>query len=256
MLCSERRRAPLGTAGGVESRLSWYVERLALTLGHADRTEPFRAYCTGLILPGERKCVEPIAARVEPGRAGAAHQSLHHFVAKAAWNDAAVLAGVRELVLPTLLERGPIRAWIIDDTGMPKKGRHSLGVTRQYCGQIGKQDNCQAAVSLSLTTDHASLPVNAIAGIGHTTGTIRQVATFIASAIEEQGAATAEISRNVQEAASGTQLVSANIITVSQAANQTGAAAAQVLGASSDLAQQSVRLKSQVEQFLSGIRAA
>jgi len=107
--------------------------------------------------------------------------------------------------------------------------------------------------SMQGATDGAA---NAIAGIGHTIGNIRQVATSIASAIEEQGAATAEISRNVQEAASGTQAVSANIVTVSQAANQTGAAAAQVLGASSDLAQQSVRLKAQVEQFLSGIRAA
>ncbi|WP_376961332.1 IS701 family transposase [Azospirillum sp. A26] len=151
--------APLGTADGIESRFAAYVERLAPALGHADRAAPFRAYCTGLILPGDRKSVEPMAARVEPGRVGAAHQSLHHFVAKAAWEDAAVLAGVRDLVLPALLERGPIRVWIIDDTGMPKKGRHSVGVTRQYCGQIGKQDNCQVAVSLSLATDHASLPV-------------------------------------------------------------------------------------------------
>ncbi|MFD1627708.1 IS701 family transposase [Azospirillum griseum] len=151
--------ALLGTAGGSESRFLAYVERLAPTLDHADRAVPFRAYCTGLLLPGERKSVEPMAARVEPGRVGAAHQSLHHFVAKAAWDDAAVLAGVRDLVLPALLERGPIRAWIIDDTGMPKKGRHSAGVARQYCGQIGKQDNCQVAVSLSLATDHASLPV-------------------------------------------------------------------------------------------------
>ncbi|MBY6262122.1 IS701 family transposase [Azospirillum sp. 412522] len=151
--------APLGAADGIESRFAAYVERLAPALGHADRGAPFRAYCTGLILPGDRKSVEPMAARVEPGRVGAAHQSLHHFVAKAAWDDAAVLAGVRDLVLPALLKRGPIRAWIIDDTGMPKKGRHSVGVTRQYCGQIGKQDNCQVAVSLSLATDHASLPV-------------------------------------------------------------------------------------------------
>lgn len=150
---------PLGTAGSIESRFAAYVERLALALGHADRAGPFRAYCTGLILPGERKSVEPMAARVDPGRVGAAHQSLHHFVAKAAWDDAAVLAAVRDLVLPALLERGPIRAWIIDDTGMPKKGRHSVGVARQYCGQIGKQDNCQVAVSLSVATDHASLPV-------------------------------------------------------------------------------------------------
>jgi SRSO17 transposase len=150
---------PLGPADGIASRFAAYVEHLASALGHADRLAPFRAYCTGLILPGDRKSVEPMAARVEPGRVGAAHQSLHHFVAKAAWDDATVLTGVRDLVLPALLERGPVRAWIIDDTGMPKKGRHSVGVTRQYCGQIGKQDNCQVAVSLSLATDHASLPV-------------------------------------------------------------------------------------------------
>ncbi len=113
----------------------------------------------GLILPGERKSVEPMAARVEPGRVSAAHQSLHHFIAKAAWDDGAVLGAVRDMVVPAMLERGPMRAWIIDDTGLPKKGCHSVGVARQYCGQIGKQDNCQVAVSLSLATDHASLPV-------------------------------------------------------------------------------------------------
>ncbi|PWC81097.1 DDE endonuclease [Azospirillum sp. TSH100] len=142
-----------------ESRFTAYVERLAVALGHADRAAPFRAYCTGLMLPGERKSVEPMAARVDPGRVGAAHQSLHHFVAKAAWDDRAVLDAVRDLVLPALLEGGPLRFWIVDDTGMPKKGRHSVGVARQYCGQIGKQDNCQVAVSLSLATDHASLPI-------------------------------------------------------------------------------------------------
>lgn len=147
------------SSSAIESRFASYVEHLAPALGHADRAGPFRAYCTGLILPGERKSVEPMAARVDPDRVGAAHQSLHHFVAKAAWDDDALLAAVRDLVLPQLLERGPVRAWIIDDTGMPKKGRHSVGVTRQYCGQIGKQDNCQVAVSLSVSTDHASLPV-------------------------------------------------------------------------------------------------
>ena len=84
------------------------------------------------MLPGARKSVEPMAARVEPGRVCAAHQSLHHFVAKANWDDGAVLAAVREAVLPAMLECGPVRAWIIDDTGMPKKGRHSVGVARQY----------------------------------------------------------------------------------------------------------------------------
>ena len=70
-----------------------------------------------------------------------------------------MLAKVREMVLPAIERHGPIEAWIIDDTGFPKKGKHSVGVARQYCGQLGKQDNCQVAVSLSLANHHASLPV-------------------------------------------------------------------------------------------------
>src|SRR5690242_21036556 len=104
-----------------EERFGEYVERLGDTLGHADRRAPLRADATGLLLPGERKSVEPMAARVDPARVGAAHQSLHHFVAKAAWDDAALLTAVRGYVLPALQERGPIRAWIVDDTGLPKR---------------------------------------------------------------------------------------------------------------------------------------
>ncbi|WP_234841445.1 IS701 family transposase, partial [Sinorhizobium meliloti] len=135
------------------------LETLASALGHADRVVTLKAYCTGLLLPGDRKSVEPMAARVEPGRVQAAHQSLHHFVAKADWSDDAVLGIVRAQVLPALERQGPIRAWIVDDTGFPKKGKHSVGVARQYCGQLGKQDNCQVAVSLSVATGQASLPV-------------------------------------------------------------------------------------------------
>src|SRR5690349_7124760 len=142
-----------------EERFDDYVGRLGDTLGHADRRAPLRAYTTGLLLPGERKSVEPMAARVDPFRVGAAHQSLHHFVAKAAWDDAALLRAVRDYALPAMLERGPIRAWLVDDTGLPKKGRLSVGVARQYCGQLGKRENCQVAVTLSVATGHASLPV-------------------------------------------------------------------------------------------------
>ena len=144
---------------GWEERFGDYVERLGDVLGHADRRAPLRAYTTGLLLPGERKSVEPMAARLDPGRVGAAHQSLHHFVAKAAWDDAALLAAVRAYALPALLERGPIRAWLVDDTGLPKKGKLSVGVARQYCGQLGKRDNCQVAVTLSVATEQASLPI-------------------------------------------------------------------------------------------------
>lgn len=142
-----------------ESRFAAYVEVLGKALGHADRVAPLRNYCAGLLLPGDRKSIEPMAARVEPGRVQAAHQSLHHLIAKADWSDAAMLAAIRAEVLPAIQQHGPIQAWIIDDTGFPKKGVHSVGVARQYCGQLGKQENCQVAVSLSVANQHASLPV-------------------------------------------------------------------------------------------------
>jgi SRSO17 transposase len=147
------------SAAGSGSRFTAYVEAITSALGHADRAAPFQSYCAGRLLPGERKSVEPMAACLHPARVPAAHQSLHHFVAKADWSDEAVLAAVRARVLPVIERRGPIRALIIDDTGFPKKGKHSVGVARQYCGQLGKQDNCQAAVSLSVANDHASLPI-------------------------------------------------------------------------------------------------
>lgn len=144
---------------GGESRFAAYVEALTATLGHADRAVPFHSYFTGLVLPGPRKSIEPMAARVAPARVQATHQSLHHLVAKADWSDEAVLNLVRQQVLPSIEQHGAIRAWIIDDTAFPKKGTHSVGVARQYCGQLGKQDNCQVAVSLSVANDHASLPI-------------------------------------------------------------------------------------------------
>jgi len=145
--------------GDSEARFAAYVEGLASIIGHADRTRPLRDYCTGLMLPGERKSVEPMAARTAPARTGAQHQSLLHFVGVAAWSDEKVLAKVREMVLPAIEEDGPIEAWIIDDTSFPKQGKHSVGVQHQYCGQLGKQANCQVAVSLSIASHAASLPV-------------------------------------------------------------------------------------------------
>jgi len=132
---------------------------LAKAAGHRDREEPLKDYCRGLLLPGERKSIEPMAARLHPDRVQAARQSLHHLVAKAPWSDEAVLAAVRAQVLPVMTRRQPMVAWIVDDTAIPKKGRHSVGVARQYCGQLGKQENCQVAVTLSVATWQASLPV-------------------------------------------------------------------------------------------------
>jgi len=149
----------LRTANDSESRFSGYVEGLVSVIGHADRAGPLHDYCVGLMLPCERKSVEPMAAVTAPERTAAQHQSLLHFVGNAGWSDEKVLAKVSEMVLPEVERHGPIEAWIIDDTGFPKQGRHSVGVTRQYCGQLGKQDNCQVAVSLSVANHHASLPV-------------------------------------------------------------------------------------------------
>src|SRR5664280_3191292 len=156
-----RRETGMGRriSGDSESRFASYVEGIVEVIGHADRAGPLSDYCTGLMMPGERKSVEPMAAVTAPARTAAQHQSLLHFVGQSAWSDAKVLAKVREMVLPKIECHGPIEAWIIDDTGFPKKGKHSVGVARQYCGQLGKQDNCQVAVSLSIANHHASLPV-------------------------------------------------------------------------------------------------
>ena len=135
-----------------------YIAHLSEGLGHADRHAGLKGYCTGLMLPLARKSVEPMAAGLEPLHVSARHQALHHFVAKSDWSDAAVLERVREWVTPCLdLEDGCY--WIVDDTGFPKKGKHSVGVARQYCGQLGKQDNCQVAVSLSLASTRGSIPI-------------------------------------------------------------------------------------------------
>jgi SRSO17 transposase len=142
-----------------EARFSAYVEGLVSVIGHADRAKPLRDYCAGLLMPGARKSVEPIAAITAPERTAAQHQSLLHFVGEGGWPDQAVLAKVGQMVLPAIERHGPIEAWIIDDTGFAKNGKHSVGVARQYCRPLGKQDNCQVAVSLSLASAHASLPV-------------------------------------------------------------------------------------------------
>ena len=145
--------------GAQQQRFAAYLDSLARAAGHADRAIPLRSYCTGLLLPGERKSIEPLAARLAPHDVRRVHQSLHHFVANAPWSDEALLERVRHSVLPMMKRNGPVVAWIVDDTGFPKKGTHSVGVVRQYCGQVGKQENCRVAVSLSFATEQASLPI-------------------------------------------------------------------------------------------------
>jgi SRSO17 transposase len=143
---------------GASERFDRYMDHLSAGLGHLDRHAGLKGYCMGLMLPLSRKSVEPMAARVDPMHASARHQALHHFVAKADWSDQEMLRRVCQWVVPQMdFSRGGW--WIIDDTGFPKKGKHSVGVTRQYCGMLGKQDNCQVAVSVSLACDQGSVPV-------------------------------------------------------------------------------------------------
>ena len=135
-----------------------YTAHLCAGLGHSDRHAGLRGYCTGLMAPLARKSVEPMAAHLAPAATRSRHQSLHHFVADSAWSDEEMLRRVAQWVVPAL-DFSDGGWWIIDDTGFPKQGTHSVGVARQYCGMLGKQDNCQVAVSVSLAAQGGSLPV-------------------------------------------------------------------------------------------------
>lgn len=139
-------------------RFEAYVERLSLAVGHEDRREPLGAYLSGLLLPGERKSVEPMAAKLDPLHVRARHQSLHHFVAKAPWSEQALLRVARDYALSGFERHAPVAAWVVDDTGFPKKGSHSVGVAHQYCGVLGKSANCQVAVTVSLVNAMLSVP--------------------------------------------------------------------------------------------------
>ena len=143
---------------GNDAEFERYLEHLCEVLGRAERGTGLKDYCRGLMLPIARKSVEPLAACADPLHVASKHQSLHHFVSTSPWSDNLVMKRVREWVMPTLgLKRGGY--WIVDDTGFPKKGKDSVGVARQYCGQLGKQDNCQVAVSLSLASVQGSIPI-------------------------------------------------------------------------------------------------
>jgi SRSO17 transposase len=149
----------LATVSDGADRFMAFVEELTSVIGHADRAVPLRDYCIGLLTAEGRKSVEPMAAVTAPAHVSAQHQKLLHFVGEGKWSDERVLAKVRELVMPAIERHGPIKAWIIDDTSYPKQGTHSVGVHHQYCGQLGKQANCQVVVTLSIANHHASLPV-------------------------------------------------------------------------------------------------
>ena len=141
-----------------EQNIMEYLERLTAAVGHADRHEPLRVYLEGLLLPGERKSVEPMAARIDPRNVRSRHQSMHHFVATSRWDAGRIIGVARDYALAEFEHHGGVEAWVLDDTAFPKKGNHSVGVGRQYCGVLGKQDNCQVAVTVSLANELMSVP--------------------------------------------------------------------------------------------------
>src|SRR5215203_3640283 len=127
-----------------ESALQTWLEPFLAHLGHPARRRMCPLYVAGLIGPGERKSLQPIAARLAPTD----YDQLHHFVAVGPWDEAPLEA---ELLTQTdRLVGGPDAVLVIDDTALPKKGEHSVGVTRQYAGVLGKTASCQALVSLTL----------------------------------------------------------------------------------------------------------
>src|SRR5437870_4278806 len=145
-----------------EQRLAKYVDGIGGTLGHKTRQESFAIYALGLLGDGERKSVEPIAARAcpDPDRVDAMHQQLLHFVGVSDWSDVDVRREAVGYALPLITRHDPISAWILDDTGMMKQGSHSVGVQRQYTGSVGKIANCQIAVALSVATGADHLPID------------------------------------------------------------------------------------------------
>src|SRR6266404_6368800 len=116
--------------GAQQQRFAAYLESLARAAGHLDRAVPLKSYCTGLLLPGERKSVEPMAARLAPDDVQRMHQSLHHFVANAPWSDEALLERVRQLVLPVMKRNGSVVARIVQSTAFFPNTTHLRAVER------------------------------------------------------------------------------------------------------------------------------
>jgi SRSO17 transposase len=143
-------------------RLERYLDQIGGRLGNEHRRASFATYAMGLLSESERKSMEPIAARSSgtPEHAGAAHQRLHHFIANTSWSDHEVRLAAARYAIAAMEEHGPVVAWVIDDTGFLKQGKHSVGVQRQYTGSAGKTANCQIGVSLTVTTRTQHLPID------------------------------------------------------------------------------------------------
>jgi SRSO17 transposase len=145
-----------------ERRLVGFFDKIGAVLGRRERRESFAIYARGILGDGDRKSIEPIAARAcaDPDLADAAHQRLLHFAADSPWSDRAVRREASRYAIDAMKAAGPIDSWIIDDTGLLKQGTHSVGVQRQYTGSAGKVTNCQIAGSLSIANSTEHLPID------------------------------------------------------------------------------------------------
>lgn len=137
--------------------LTAFLDGLGSQLRDKRQRASFATYALGLLSEGERKSMEPMAARAcgSPEQTHAVHERLIHFLGASPWSDAAVRNHAAQYALDAMQEHGPIHSWIVDDTGFLKQGKHSPGVQRQYTGSAGKTTNCQIGVSLVLATEHA-----------------------------------------------------------------------------------------------------
>ena len=145
-----------------QRRLDQFLAEIGSALGNKRRRASFALYMQGLLGDGERKSVEPIAARaaVDPSECDPAHQRLLHFLVDSEWSDRDVRRTAVRYAMPAILQHEPIDSWIVDDTGFLKQGSHSVGVQRQYTGSAGKTANCQVGVSLSLATTNHPVPID------------------------------------------------------------------------------------------------
>jgi SRSO17 transposase len=145
-----------------EKRLNKYLDEIGVILGNQRRRASFATYVFGILGDGDRKSVEPIAARAcaDPEKIDALHQRLLHFLVDSNWRDRDVRRAAAEHIITALEEEEPIEAWVIDDTGFLKQGKHSVGVQRQYTGSAGKTTNCQIGVSLVVATNSEQAPID------------------------------------------------------------------------------------------------
>jgi SRSO17 transposase len=160
--CVHRAAMTFAMDDGSVGRVAEYFSRISGHLPIAGQRESFATYAFGLLGEGERKSVEPIAARAsaEPESTCRTHDRLLHFVRESPWDDRAVRREAARYVVDVLSQREPVHAWLVDDTGFLKQGRLSPGVQRQYTGSAGKIANCQLGVSLSVATATEQVPID------------------------------------------------------------------------------------------------